>query len=171
MLKACHQVRVPFLWENPQSSYMRRADSARRVLRWPGVQDVITNYCGWGAPWCKPTRFRVFLLPGACDLSKRCRSIRGKCTFSGIKHQSLQGRDGRGVHWIGRAAAYPNVRKSPLFPRPLSLRIPTVDVLRRTDCDLWTLDVWQACWFQLSPIAATAGSSLSIRFPPYADDR
>ena len=102
-------MRVPFLWENHQSSYMWKMPAALTVLKWPGVRDVITNYCGWGTPWCKPTRFRCFLLPRADDLSKRCKATRGICSFTCSKHQILQGRDGLGIHWTARASAYPRV--------------------------------------------------------------
>ena len=83
IFRCCKQMRVPFLWENPQSSYMWKMEAAVQVFRWPGVCDIITNYCGWGTPWSQPTRFRCFLLPRADELSKRCRPVHGICSFTG----------------------------------------------------------------------------------------
>ena len=88
---------------------MWKMAAAVRIFRWPGVRDIITNYCGWGTPWCKPTRLRCILLPRADELCKRCKAVRGICSFSGKKRQILQGRDGLGIHWTARAAAYPHV--------------------------------------------------------------
>lgn len=104
----CIRYHVPFLWENPQSSFMWKMPDAFRILSRPHVEDVITHYCGWGTSWKKPTRFRVYRLPGADRLHKKCTGRGGFCSFTGESHHVLQGRDPSGVHWTRRANPYPD---------------------------------------------------------------
>ena len=106
IFRLCRLHNVPFIWENPFSSYMWDMPRARAVLSWKGVEDVEVHYCGFGMPWKKPTRFRCFGIPGARSFFGRvCRS--DPCFFSGLPHQRLTGLDPHGVFWTLRACAYP----------------------------------------------------------------
>ena len=102
----CKDMRIPFIWENPFTSFMWKMKRSIAVLRWPHVQDVEVHYCGYEQAWKKPTRFRCFMVPGAKTLLERlCRS--NPCQFTGLPHIRLQGTDAHGVFWTLRACAYP----------------------------------------------------------------
>ena len=105
--RICHKYRVPFLWESPATSYQWHTPGAVAMDKWPGVEDVITHYCGWGTRWRKATRFRCFMLPTCHELVKKCRSRNGICSFSQKHHITLEGKDPNGLNWTARAAAYP----------------------------------------------------------------
>ena len=63
-----------------------------RLRARPGVQEVWTDYCMWGKPWRKRTRFLI----GRADpsdtvkLQRQCRG-RGLCTRTGLPHVHLEG--------------------------------------------------------------------------------
>ena len=107
----CWALDVPFVWENPLTSFMWDHRLARRIARLEGVSDLTLHACAFGARWYKPTRLRVFGLRHPERLAKTCkRTVQdGKwlCQHTGQAHVILQGRDENGVNWTARAAAYP----------------------------------------------------------------
>ena len=103
----CKRYSVPFLWENPASSYQWRTAAAEEVRSWDHSTEVLTHYCGWGARWKKATRFMCFQLPNAIELHKKCTSLTSVCVFTNKEHIRLEGKDDNGINWTARAAAYP----------------------------------------------------------------
>ena len=104
IFKWCLVVRVPFLWENPQSSFMWHMAGAKSLAAHEEMDDIIVHYCGWGARWRKATRFRGFLLPSLSSLHKKCCPIGKLCGFSLMPHVILQCRDKTGISFAARVS-------------------------------------------------------------------
>ena len=106
ILSECIKLRIPFILENPQSSRMWDMPTNIALSNNPEVQDVVLDYCGYGARWRKTTKFRCFMLSPA-HLARRCRPVGKLCGHSLQPHIILEGRDPTGVCWTSRASEYP----------------------------------------------------------------
>ena len=105
----CRRHGVPFIWENPRTSFMWLCPRVRATERWAGVEDVFLDQCQYGSKWKKSTTLRCFNVADPQRLHRRCQRPRGSplCSATGRPHFVLEGRDPHGVHWTSRAAAYP----------------------------------------------------------------
>ena len=109
---------VPFIIENPHSSFLWKLPSMIALAETPGVRMIVCDQCMFGARWRKRTRFLVGAVNplDAEGLARRCFGQR-YCDRSGVKHQILQGRAPGGASWTLVAQK---------FPTPLALRLARV---------------------------------------------
>jgi hypothetical protein len=91
------------LWfwvENPQLSWFWRLPCFRRILRQYHVGAFLQlDYCRFGIPWRKRTRFFTNL---TSLMGRQCFCIGGHV------HQELKGASPSGVHWTKVAEPYPH---------------------------------------------------------------
>lgn len=101
LVRCCLASGTRFAVENPNGSWMwKQVGSAswEDILAWPGVGDLKVDYCMFGCPWQKRTRFRT-------DLQLKDQKL--FCT-AGLKHVRLRGRcRERGVNFTQLAEPYP----------------------------------------------------------------
>ena len=101
LVRACLRHKVRFVVENPNGSWMWKQVgelSWDDIMAHPGVGDLKVDYCMFGCPWQKRTRFRT-------DLQLRDQKL--FCT-SGQKHVRLRGRcKEKGVNYTQLAEPYP----------------------------------------------------------------
>ena len=71
-------------------------------------RDVVADYCQWGTPWRKATRFRFFNVPPGrvAAIARRCSGRRGRCSRTKMRHVVLRGRLG-GRNLTSIAEPYP----------------------------------------------------------------
>jgi hypothetical protein len=81
--------------------------AALEMQSWLQIEDVLVHYCGFGAPWLKPTTFRCFLIPGASHWFGRVCSGGIICEFTKRPHVLLRGRNTRSVWYTELAEPYP----------------------------------------------------------------
>jgi len=97
---------IPFTIENPSTSMIWITKSMQALTRRRAVRVIDTDFCQWGMPWQKRTRF----LGAFCDLSglaKRCAKHNGLCSRSKAPHQKLQGVNADGIFRTKIAEPYP----------------------------------------------------------------
>ena len=75
-------------------------------LRLPPV-DTITDFCSYGTPWRKRTRFWSWGLDGTERLRNICKSTHGTCDFSCKQHVLLKGVNKHGKYLTLQAQPYP----------------------------------------------------------------
>ena len=101
LVDMCQRSGVRFSVENPNGSWMWKQEgklSWERVMRRKNVGDLKVDYCMFGCPWQKRTRFRT-------DLHVAGQSVFCKC---GLPHIRLRGRcSERGMNWTQVAEPYP----------------------------------------------------------------
>ena len=101
LVMCCLKSNVRFSVENPNGSWMwkqRGKLSWDKILRGKNVGDLKVDYCMFGCPWQKRTRFRT-------DLHIAGQSVFCKC---GLPHIRLRGRCvERGINWTQVAEPYP----------------------------------------------------------------
>ena len=101
LVRCCLASGTRFAVENPNGSWMwKQVGSAswEDILAWPGVGNLKVDYCMFGCPWQKRTRFRT-------DLQLKDQKL--FCT-AGLKHVRLRGRCWeRGVNFTQLAEPYP----------------------------------------------------------------
>ena len=82
---------VPFVVENPRSSYLWEMPSMKKLLGHRSVCTAECDQCMYGCAWKKPTRFLLSDGMPASHLSKTCRGLRGRCARTKQKHYVLSG--------------------------------------------------------------------------------
>lgn len=101
LVRCCLASGTRFAVENPNGSWMWKQvgrASWDDILASPGVGDLKVDYCMFGCPWQKRTRFRT-------DLQLKDQKL--FCT-AGLKHVRLRGRcRERGVNYTQLAEPYP----------------------------------------------------------------
>ena len=101
LVDMCQRSGVRFSVENPNGSWMWKQKgklSWDRVMRKRNAGDLKVDYCMFGCPWQKRTRFRT-------DLHVAGQSVFCKC---GMPHIRLRGRCAeRGMNWTQVAEPYP----------------------------------------------------------------
>ena len=102
---ACLAVFVPFALENPWPSLIWLTKGMTRLAAHCFVQEAWVDFCMYGKPWRKSTKF----LLGFCNpafLERKCRN--GVCLKSGHPHQLFSGRHPVSkVFWTALAEPYP----------------------------------------------------------------
>ena len=79
-------------------------------MQLPHVEVVVTDYCMWGMPWRKRTRFVVgWGDPADVEKLRRFCHGRGTCSRTNKAHVELSGRNQQGVRMTLLAMAYPPV--------------------------------------------------------------
>ena len=105
LIAICMQHKIPWLLENPKSSFLWRFPAIERALK--SAQCVVVDQCQYGCPWMKPTMLAMSpLLCPTPSLCKRCRGRRGVCSRTGLPHTVLTGTD-KGVFRTAAAKVYP----------------------------------------------------------------
>ena len=113
--RCCRRYRVPFVWENPRTSFQWLMPESKTIARWAEGVDIHIDQCGFGARWRKAITLRCFRIVAPERFERRCRRPRGdlNCQYTGKPHIVLEGRDSRGIHWTARAAAYRKIFGQP----------------------------------------------------------
>ena len=111
IFKLCIINKVPSIWENPRTSMMWWADAAIKTLTNTNVADVTADFCAFGTPWRKRTRFRTCHLPSADHwLGHTCGSGK-RCAYTHKPHVILSGKcdhgPNKGRAWTSIAEPYP----------------------------------------------------------------
>lgn len=99
---------VPWTMENPATSRIWLCPQVLHVLRRRNVQLWTCEFCMFGTPWRKSTRFlgvhiRLDVLDGYRCLGAK----RGLCRFSGCRHVPLAGQNSKGQWMTKIAEPYP----------------------------------------------------------------
>jgi hypothetical protein len=108
LARAAHEHGRPWVLENPHSSKMWRAPAMVRLRALEHVHEVVSDFCQWGKPWRKRTRFLVGNVPeqDSQKLARRCCG-RGRCSRTGRPHHHLSGSAPNGIRWTLLAMPYP----------------------------------------------------------------
>jgi hypothetical protein len=108
LAECAHANGVPWILENPHSSKMWQAPRMLRLRARRGVYEAVTDFCQWGKPWRKRTRFLIgnVAADDIVKLERRCHG-RGQCSRTGRPHQHLEGNAPCGVRWTLLAMPYP----------------------------------------------------------------
>ena len=83
------KLQIPFMLENPNTSYTWKMPRMSSLMQKPGVAQITVSYCRWGTPWRKDTKFVMYLLDPATLEGFRCTGR--KCCMTGEKHVQLRG--------------------------------------------------------------------------------
>jgi hypothetical protein len=109
IIMAFQDLELPWILENPNSSRLWHCDGVKAVAALDSSEKVVTDYCQFGKPWRKRTRF----LCGNIDtaelgrLRQKCMG-RGRCSRTGKPHMHLEGRCPKtNVHYTKLAEPYP----------------------------------------------------------------
>ena len=106
LLRAMLRARIPAVLENPSASLLWSAPPLQTVLA--EGHRIVIDYCSYGTRWRKHTAFHAFCLSSAHSLKCTCRGRRGRCSFTGQKHQLLSGYDSvTKQRWTKIAEPYP----------------------------------------------------------------
>ena len=119
LIRSCNRWKIPFVLENPQSSYMWSDVALQKVLSESHANFVTITMCAFGKPWRKATTL-AFGNVEDCDMFKfgfptkvACKGRHGFCSFTEKKHIQLtfpaKGKKSfNGVHCMTRyAQEYP----------------------------------------------------------------
>eukprot|EP00959_Pyramimonas_sp_CCMP1952_P172880 3612778-Pyramimonas_sp.AAC.1 len=88
-LHVCRRMRISGTMENPATSRIWLAPAVVSLARNPSSQLVSTDFCQFGTPWRKRTKFLGVLI----DLSvieRQCKRRNNLCSASQRPHQNLQ---------------------------------------------------------------------------------
>lgn len=105
VIRACQKHRVPWLVDNPNSSYLWATSEFRRLLKIRGVDESRLDMCAFGRPWKKRTRILSAHVPEG--LRQSCLERGSVCRFEGLPHRILSGSAAGGTPWTKVAEAYP----------------------------------------------------------------
>lgn len=106
LIRALNRCGTPTVLENPSASLLWSAPPLQPLLT--QGHRIVIDYCSYGTRWRKRTAFHAFNLASAHSLGCTCRGRRGKCSFSGLKHQLLSGYDKvTKQRWTKIAEPYP----------------------------------------------------------------
>jgi hypothetical protein len=114
----------------PATSRLWITPSVRHLLRRTVVSLCQTEFCMWGKPWRKSTKFLYAHVDLSAIALHRCLgSPPGICRRTGSHHICLQGKHPSGAWWTKVAEPYP----SPLC-KALALAFDNTVNARRSDC-------------------------------------
>ena len=92
IVRACRRAQVPWLLENPMSSYMFKTDEMRRVMDSSMCCECNADICQYGTAWRKSTKFIGDIdFVDATAISLRCRGPRSICSRTHRSHLTLSG--------------------------------------------------------------------------------
>ena len=104
LIELCLRHNVQVVLENPGSSRVWITPEMCRLLG-RASSDNLVDYCAFGTPWRKRTRL-VAWSRALERLPPLCSGCKGFCSYSGKKHELLEGTSG-GVFKTAMASAYP----------------------------------------------------------------
>ena len=109
IIAACNSAGVPWILENPHSSYMFKTPELAKLADRRYVSTIVSDFCQFGTRWRKRTRFLSgHLHPDElARLSKTCDGRNGICSRTGRPHLQLEGASPEGVRWTAIAQTYP----------------------------------------------------------------
>ena len=96
---------VPWSMENPAQSYAWLVAAMQRLLRRRRVVQTVAEFCQFGTPWRKSTRFVTFLVDFSAIGEKRCTGR--VCARTARAHLQLCGKAACGTFRTKIAEAYP----------------------------------------------------------------
>jgi hypothetical protein len=100
---------IVVLLENPLTSRFWLLPQIQALTDKYNGHEVICDFCQYGVPWLKPTKFLCFNLPADFQL-KRCSGKSKMCSRSCLPHVPLSGTVKRCVsHQSCRTLSGPNV--------------------------------------------------------------
>jgi hypothetical protein len=107
----CLEFKVPFMIENPLTSRLWVLPPMIKLLKQPGVQVVVVDFCQFGTRWRKSTKLVFGNVPEAAleDLKLRRCGGRGVCSRTGKPHLVLSGTAPNGKFWTLIAQPYPKL--------------------------------------------------------------
>ena len=106
LIRLCLRHNVMVVVENPGSSRLWIApEMAALVAR--AASDDLVDYCAFGTTWRKRTRLISWCHP-LSKLPPLCTGRNGFCSFSGCRHEKLEGFGEKGTFKTAEASAYPN---------------------------------------------------------------
>jgi len=105
LLDLCRRLNIPCVVENPHTSLLWNVKAFENLAKTRGVEVCVTDYCAWGTPWRKRTRF-LFTHLSCNSLGKTCCG-RGVCSFSGKRHVEIIGNHPCGVKYSKLSEPYP----------------------------------------------------------------
>ena len=108
LARAAQSAGAPWILENPHTSKMWHDHKLKVLIARSRAVSVVTDYCQWGKPWRKRTRFLVGNVSPE-DLTKLNRVCSGRriCSRTGRPHQHLEGAGPGGIRWTLLAMPYP----------------------------------------------------------------
>ena len=88
---------IPVILENPATSMLWLAPPIKKLCERVSCYNHILDFCSFGTPWRKRTRFAIWnCLHLDLLLGHKCSSRKGMCDFSGNQHVRLEGcKDGK----------------------------------------------------------------------------
>ena len=92
--------------ENPATSRIWLAPAVVSLARNPSSQIVSTDFCQFGTPWRKRTKF-LGVLVDLTSIEKLCKRKNNLCSASQRPHMNLQGKNSEGRFWTAVAEPYP----------------------------------------------------------------
>ena len=105
LIRLCLEHHVMLVLDNPATSRLWSTPEMSRLLP-KAASDDLVDYCAFGMTWRKRTRLAAWSR-GLSKLPALCQGTKGICSFSGEKHELLEGTKG-GVFKTAMASAYPS---------------------------------------------------------------
>ena len=112
VFRLCMRFNVPVSMENPSSSIMWASRYFASLVaavndKSSHITSSTLDFCAFGEPWRKRTRFLLgHCIPWKLQ-SPLCTGHDGMCSFTHRRHIILRGHDETGVPWTKRAEPYP----------------------------------------------------------------
>ena len=93
LMRYRHAREIPWILENPNASNMWLVPEVDALVALDGVSAVVSDFCQFGAPWRKRSRFICggISKPNLLDFSRRCTGEHGFCSATGCKRRLLEG--------------------------------------------------------------------------------
>ena len=108
VIHAFHKAGRPWILENPTGSRMWCVPELMKLRGDRQCLVIDTDFCGFGRPWRKRTRFLIGNIPATdCSRMQRFCRTHGVCAFTGRPHFVLKGLAPGGVPWTRVAMHYP----------------------------------------------------------------
>ena len=108
-MRLCLKYDVPFILENPQTSFLWDLPELQALVNRSDCYVRVLDFCQFGTKWKKPTRFLFGGIPWSDSepLQRRCEARGGRCSRTGQKHLILEGPGPDGRPWTRTAQPYP----------------------------------------------------------------
>ena len=95
IVRACQLAQVPWIIENPRSSFLWKMPAMQRLAAGDSVRIHHCHQCQYSCPWMKPTTFMTGHCQSAPQLERSCHPVKRcglrMCSKSGEPHFVLSG--------------------------------------------------------------------------------
>jgi hypothetical protein len=105
-IRLCNQLGIPWALENPLSSRVWNTPVIKTLVDEIVPAFIDLDFCQFGELWKKPTRI-MYKGIDFSPLGLRCQTCEGRCSRTGKKHVTLQGKDAWGQFLTLKAQPYP----------------------------------------------------------------